>query len=261
MQISTDGLIIMEQSIGEDDRLVAVLTRSEGLIRAFVKGAKRIKNKNSASTQLLSYSRLGLYKGRDKYIIHEAEAKEIFFKLRADIEKLALAQYFCELVLSADPEGSCGEEFLRVILNALYYLSEGKISAKILKAIVEVRVLSLAGYMPDLVCCKKCLVYSADKMYFSPRRGILLCEKCLGGAKPGALPVSSGALMALRHAVYADIKKLFFFKISEQSLLQFSNAAEKYVLARLEKKFKTLDFYHAVAKDFVSALADESARG
>ena len=44
MKFKTDGLIIKEQSIGEQDRLVTVLTASNGIIKAFVKGAKKIKN-------------------------------------------------------------------------------------------------------------------------------------------------------------------------------------------------------------------------
>ena len=70
MQINTDGLIIREQSIGESDRLVTVLTREQGILRAFVRGAKAMKSRSASSTQLLCYSRLnadavfsGLYAG------------------------------------------------------------------------------------------------------------------------------------------------------------------------------------------------------
>ena len=47
MQIYTDGLIIKEQSIGESDRLVTVLTREEGLLRAFVRKAKTLKSRGT----------------------------------------------------------------------------------------------------------------------------------------------------------------------------------------------------------------------
>ena len=40
MQINTDGLVIRESSVGENDRLITVLTREEGLIRAFARQAK-----------------------------------------------------------------------------------------------------------------------------------------------------------------------------------------------------------------------------
>ena len=40
MQIKTQGLIIKEQTIGESDRLVTVLTRDNGVLRAFARRAK-----------------------------------------------------------------------------------------------------------------------------------------------------------------------------------------------------------------------------
>ena len=86
MQINTDGLIIREQSIGESDRLVTVLTREQGILRAFVRGAKAMKSRSASSTQLLCYSRLSIYEGREKYIIDEAEPIEVVFSLRTDFE-------------------------------------------------------------------------------------------------------------------------------------------------------------------------------
>ena len=59
-----------------------------------------IRDSNSrrhAATQLLSYSQFQIYKGKDKYIINDAQPEHVFFGLRSDIERLSLAQYFCEL--------------------------------------------------------------------------------------------------------------------------------------------------------------------
>ena len=36
-------------------------------------------------------------KTRDAYSVEDALVKEVFFELRQDVEKMALAQYFCEL--------------------------------------------------------------------------------------------------------------------------------------------------------------------
>ena len=44
MHIETDGLVIGERSIGESDRLVTVLTREEGLLRAFARQANRFRS-------------------------------------------------------------------------------------------------------------------------------------------------------------------------------------------------------------------------
>ena len=73
MKFRTEGLIIKEQNIGEQDKLVFALTKSNGVIRAFVKGAKNIKNGKCAAASLLSYSRLTIYKGRELSLIHISE--------------------------------------------------------------------------------------------------------------------------------------------------------------------------------------------
>ena len=53
MQVKTQGLIIREQTVGESDRLVTVLTRDAGVVRAFARRAKNLKDSKSAATQLL----------------------------------------------------------------------------------------------------------------------------------------------------------------------------------------------------------------
>ena len=56
MKINTDGLIIKKGSVGENDRLVTVLTRDLGVIRAFVHGANKVKGKTVSATDALCYS-------------------------------------------------------------------------------------------------------------------------------------------------------------------------------------------------------------
>ena len=51
---------------GESDRLVTLLTREEGILRAFAPKAKKLKDSKMSSTQLLSYSNFVLYKGKRK---------------------------------------------------------------------------------------------------------------------------------------------------------------------------------------------------
>ena len=148
MQVKTDGLVIREWNVGESDRLVSVLTRDEGVIRAFARQAKRLRSAKASSTQLLCYSHMSLYKGRDAYIIDEAQPVELFFGLRKDIERLSLAQYFCELAGTLAPEEMEAGDFLRLMLNALHFLSKGTRSPLLLKSVVEMRMMSLAGYMP-----------------------------------------------------------------------------------------------------------------
>ena len=247
MLLNTEGLILKEQNIGESDRLVTVLTRQQGLMRAFVRGAKRIKNRNASSTQLLCYSRFSIYQGKEKNVIDEAEPIEVFFELRQDIVKLALSQYFCELTLALAPEDGEAGEFLRLVLNALYLLAHDKRPPTQVKAVLEMRMLSMAGYQPDLLYCQGCGAYEAETMYFLPRHGTLLCHACYTKVRRReGVTLGRGALTALRHSVYADFKKIFSFTLSAEGMRSLSLAAERYVIERLERSFSTLHFYHQI---------------
>jgi DNA repair protein RecO (recombination protein O) len=245
MQIETEGLVILEKSVGESDRLVTILSRREGVLRAFAQQAKKVKNSKLSATQLFSYSRFTIFKGRDKYIIDDAQPIEVFFDLRRDMERLSLAQYFCELAGALAPQESEAGEYLRLMLNALHFLCKGTRPNLLLKAVVEMRMLSLAGYMPNLVCCAGCSCYEAETMYFMPRSGIIYCGDCARPSEP-AVPLNSGALTGLRHTIYADFEKLFSFSLSQQGLKQLSQASEEYMKSTLQRSFNSLDFYHQI---------------
>lgn len=245
MQYQTEGLIIKESVVGESDRIVTVLTRDEGLIRAFVRKAKASKSRGTSATALLCYSKLTIYKGKEKNMIGDARPIKLFFELRNDIAALSLAQYFCELAGRFVPEGVNSEEYLRLILNALYFLSENKKPHALLKAAVEMRILSLSGYMPNLIACDNCGEFLTEKMYFDIEKGILLCSDC-GKITNTAIECSKGIITALRHTIYSDFEKLFAFSLSDEGLLKLSEVSERYVVSSIGYKLKTLDFYNAV---------------
>ncbi len=242
MKLTTDALIIRENNtVGESDRFVTALTRDHGVIRASVRRARQLNNRNGSATQLLCYSRLSLYKGREKYIVDDAEPLQVFFEVRDQLDKLALAQYFCELAGVLAPAEEEAEEELRLLLNALYYLSAGTRSLPQVKAVTELRLLCKAGYMPAVAQCAAC--GTGDCARFSPLRGVLYCEQH-GGTD--TLPLTAGALAALRHIVYAPFEKCFAFSLPEADMALLGAAVERFLLAQLNRGFNTLEFYHSL---------------
>lgn len=250
MKISTDGLVIREQNIREKDKLITILTRSNGIVRAFVNGAKNIKSPKSAASGLLTYSRFVIYSSRDTYTVDEASAQEVFVELRSDLKKLALAQYFCELLNEIAPENEPAEDFLRLALNSLHFLCKGSKSCDQIKSIFELRLLTIAGYMPDLICCDECKCYEHEQMSFLPKSGILVCGDCIGGYSERAILTGLGVTTALRHCVYAKLEKLFLFSMPDDAIAVLAAAAEEYTRAQLEKPFKSLDFYKTLPPAF-----------
>ena len=246
MKFKTKGLILRQQNIGERNKLVWILTDTNGVIRAFARGAKSIKSSKAAATELLTYSDLSIFEGRDSYSVDEASVIEQFRGLRSDVENMSLAQYFAQLCLSLAPSGQDAHEHLRLMLNSLYLLSNRKRPPLQIKICFEMRLIALCGYMPDLVMCADCGVYESDAMVFVPDSGRLWCADCAAkNAVTGAI-LPRAAVTALRHTVYADTDKLFSFELKEELLAPLSLASERYIASMSQKDFSTLQFYKQI---------------
>ena len=245
VHVETSGLVIKEQSVGENDRLITILTAKYGLVRAFVRGSKSLKSKLLAGTQLLTYSDFVLFKGKDSYSVDSANAKNVFFDLRSDIESLSIAFYLCELFLELAPENDDATELLRLLLNSLYLMNEKKADRLKVKAVAELRAMSISGFAPNLVACENCGEFESPSVYFNLDKGIFYCEKCNHGRV--GVHISFSTLTAMRHIIYSEPKKIFSFELKDTSLKELTNVTESYMLAHVEKHFKTLDFYKSVA--------------
>ena len=247
-KIKTDGLIIKQQNIGEQDRLVTILTRQAGVIRAFVRQGKNIKSPNSPATGLLCYSEFTLYKSKkDYYTVESSKLLSMFSDLKKELTKLSLAEYFCEVAAAVCPMEQEAEEHLRLILNALYLLSKEEVPELLIKAAVEMRLASISGYMPDLLMCPKCGVYEAEEMYFL-LSGQLFCKDCFEkNPLPQGTKISKSIALALRHLVFSEDKKLFSFSLSEESLKRLSDITEEYLSRKVDRSFATLQFYKTVS--------------
>ncbi len=243
MLISTDALVIREMNIGEKDRLITLMTRDMGVIRAFAVGAKSIKSKKGAATGLLAYSNFSIQKKGDTYKITEAVPIKIFFGASSDIESLSLSQYFCELCAVLGAHETNSEEFLRLILNSLEFLTANKMKPSLIKAITELRIAVISGYMPNLVACDGCGKFEDDIMYFRISDGTLLCKNCKKGEY--CVSVDRTILEAMRHIVYSQFKNLYSFKIPDKSADILSRLTEKYITMQTEHNFATLDFYNS----------------
>lgn len=247
MKTITYGLIIKEQNIGEKNKLITALTRDFGVVKGFVYGAKDIKSSKCASTSLLTYSRLTLYKRKDSYIIGEAKAEKVFSGLRSSIEKMYLSQYFCQLAAAICPQEQEAEEQLSLILNGLYLLSENKREDLLVKACVEIRLMCLAGYMPDLTMCKECGEYQKDTMVFLPKTGQLMCKDCFDEIPVDhRIYLNTSATTAFRHCCYADKEKLFSFALPEEDMKTLNFCSEEYIKFMLERDFSTLQFLKSI---------------
>ena len=66
---------------------------------------------------------------------------------------------------------------------------------------------------------------------------------CAGCGRIDGAGLSRGALCAARYIVGCDAKRLFSFSLDDSALRELAVAAEGYLLAHLDRSFRTLDYY------------------
>jgi DNA repair protein RecO (recombination protein O) len=243
MQLKTDCVVLLVHK-AEDDRILSLLSRDHGVLAAFANGANRVRTKLSASTELLCYSQFVLFSHKGRYVVDAADSKRIFFGIRGNLEKLSLASYLAELAKELAPQKQEAPQELSLLLNCLSFIEEDKRDLSLLKAIFELRLLTLAGYMPNLVACRGCAAYEKAEMLFLPLGGELVCGDCATqDEKRQGAAIAPGVLAAMRHIIYAPPEKLFAFTLSPKGTARLAQVCEQYLLATLEKMPHTLEFY------------------
>ncbi len=240
MRRTTKGLVIKEQTIGESDRLVTLLTADFGLVKAFVRRAKQLKSRLNSATTLFAYCDFSLYRSKDAFVVDDAVPIEVFFNLRQDIDRLTLAQYFAQLAYELSAEEQPQDELLRLTLNSLHLLCKGEKSITQIKAVFEFRALCLGGYMPSVLACDHCGTYETPLMYFDTMEGRIYCENC---PKAGAVPVPKNVVTAIRFICLTEPTKIFSFSLSEENISLLGSIAEKYTLTRIQRRLSALEFY------------------
>lgn len=240
------GLVLRQTETKEADKILTVLTAEKGKISVIARGARRKGSRLAAASQLLVFSEMTAYESKGWYMLTEASTLQLFPGLREDVERLSLASYFAEIVEGLSFEGESAEETLRLLLNALYALGELKKPMDAVKAAFELRLLCIAGFAPLLEECGACGKTEMPLAAFDIADGELFCADCAAKRGGELRAVDGGALSAMRHIACCDQKKLYAFHLSEESQKRLSQATEDFLLRQLDRRFRTLDFYHSL---------------
>ncbi|MDF2568142.1 MAG: repair protein RecO [Oscillospiraceae bacterium] len=249
MVIKTNGVVIKQRNIGEQDKIITILTKDLGVIEASARGAKSMKSKILSGTQMLCFADFALYKGRSGYIVNSAEIIESFYDLRLDVEKVSLATYFCEILNFITFAENDAHLYLRLLLNTLHLLCANKRSHVLLKLVFEFKLMCISGFQPELSECSECGDPSGERYYFFPQEGKICCEKCqITFDSSSKIELNKAVLTAMRHIASSDFDKLFNFSLDEASLAYLGKVTEYYVLYHCERTFKSLDFYKNLPK-------------
>ena len=247
MHITTDALVLRVVDYKESDQILTLLTQELGKITVSARGVRRKGSAIAAGCQLLCWSQAVLYDYGGRWQVKEAATLRQFRGVRADLERLALACYFAEVIETLAVEGLPCPELLSLLLNSLHVLDKlpGK-PLPLVKAAFELKAACLAGYEPMAEDCCRCGAEEPAAPRLQLAEGTLLCAACQTGEE-GALPLDGPSLAALRHVVYGNPKRLFSFPIPPESLELLARLAQRYLQTQLDRGFRTLEFYNALA--------------
>ena len=240
--------MIKEIRTKENDKIITVLSRELGVIGIYVKGAMRLKNRFHSATGLFTYSEFVVFESRssDLYQLNEAEVKNVFHRLSTNVEYLALAMYMSELVCEVDVSDDMNNEILRLFLNTIHMMTTGKWSVNMCKAAFEMRLMCDTGFRPDMLRCKTCGEYEKEVFFFDVENGDIVCPDCQKVYQTGRRILEKPLFMALRYLAYADLEKMFNFRLNAFFEEQLCSLCEAYVLCRTRHDYKTLQFFKSV---------------
>lgn len=261
------GIVLRETSIGDYDKIMTVLTAEHGKLSVFARGAKRLKSPLFINSQLFAYSEMSLHKSANTYYLQSADLIENFYHIRDTLEGTALAGYIADVAADIAVENQDQTQLLRLVLNSMHAISVNKKPLAQIKGVFELRAASIAGFMPNLVACPGCGNSDLETYYFDITSGVFRCEECYRTdaliveklasrqSEPDAIYavgqvialLSPSVFAAMRFAIYSKANRIFSFELKdEETLRDFGNVAEKYLLCHMDRSYSTLDFYHAV---------------
>lgn len=234
MNKTIKGLTLKVAPFKENDLLLTVFTAESGKMNILCRGIRRSK-KTQLYAQPFVYSEFDLFCGRGLAVADGAQVCEAFAGLRNDIENLSLAQYFCDVVSFSARDQNCKEQ-LRLLLNSLALLSDGKVDARIVKIVFELRYAQYEGFAPSADGCTIC----GKPIAFWKFGEGFLCQDC---ARGGGHAVTGAVLDAIRHILTTDGMRTYSFRMNQDALQYLSRLTELNLCYHLDTEFSSLQYY------------------
>src|SRR5574344_1959903 len=214
--IKTKGLVILESNMGDYDKMVTILTPDFGRIGCAARGARRPKSTLMASTQFLSFSDFVIYSSPSSYNINSSDSIELFYNIRNDLSKLNYASHICRITYDVTDENQYSYKILQLLLNTLYMISESDENLDFIISVFKLRLMNYLGFSPQVSKCVLCGC-TDNIAYFSIKNSGYECSNC-GKFDKSAIKINFDTFKAIKYILSANPKKLFSFKVSEESL-------------------------------------------
>lgn len=260
--ITVSGVVIGRRIIGENNCFLDILTNEFGIIETVVHAFRKPTGKNTSGAELFTYgtycvSRRTTSSGV-KYTLNSCEVKFSFFDLSKDLRRFSLAAYFAEVADFVVTREQPQNDIVRFFAITLFELARENSDIDLIKAVFELKLTALSGFMPDVTACSGCGCYEKNIMHFIYDSNALMCDDCareahLLSTQNHYLSLSPTLLYAIRYAIFSDISKVYKGRLfdvgnNQKDYRNFCAFAEKYITNQLERTFGTLGYYRNIAE-------------
>ncbi|MGH3343372.1 MAG: DNA repair protein RecO, partial [Carbonactinosporaceae bacterium] len=146
-----EGVVLRTQKLGEADRIVTLLMRHHGRVRAVAKGVRRTKSRFGARLEPFSHVDVQLYAGRSLDIVTQAESVVAYgTSLVADYARYTTGEAMLETAerLTDQEKEPALQQYL-LLLGGLRALADGVRDPGLVLDAYLLRSVAVAGYAPS----------------------------------------------------------------------------------------------------------------
>lgn len=187
-----DAIVLRTRPLGEADRIITLLTRRHGKVRAVAKGVRRTGSRFGARLEPFGLVDVQLHAGRSLHTVTQVVTIQTFApQISTDYPRFAAASAMLETVdrLTDDVLDPSPRGFL-MLVGALRAVAGGEIPPALVLDAFLLRTLALSGWAPELRMCASCGAEGPHHA-LDIRAGGLVCSAC---RRPGAIAVRQAAV-------------------------------------------------------------------
>jgi DNA repair protein RecO (recombination protein O) len=235
-----EAVVLRTHKLGEADRIITMLSRHRGKIRAVAKGVRRTTSKFGARLEPFSHIDLQLAVGHSLDVITQVESLDAFGEpLTDDYPAYTAVQVMLETAdrLVVEESEPALQQYL-LLVGALRALnqgtSDGHRSPTLILDSYLLRALAVAGYAPSFSDCARCGVAGPHRA-FSPALGGAVCERCRPAGASRPAPETLALLGALLEGRWSDTRQ-----VPDRVARETSGLTAAFVAWHLDRNLRSL---------------------
>ncbi|MUT66682.1 DNA repair protein RecO [Paenibacillus sp. NEAU-GSW1] len=245
MLYRVEGIVIRSMDYGEGNKIVTLLTNTNGKAGVLIRGAKKVKSRHASLAQPFTYGEFVFFKGSGLGTLNHGEILQSHHRLREQLDLAAYASYAAELTDKSLQEDESGAFLFEQFKAFLQGLEEGK-DAQIISHLYEMRILEASGYAPELDYCVNC-GSEQGPMRLSPLSGGALCVRC-AAQDPHAMKLGEGAYKLLRLFRRMDLRRLGAIQVKPETKQELKGAMRRLMDAHIGIPLKSRAFLDQLDK-------------